>query len=181
MTTITLRLKGHINSSYKIFIQEGVVNSIPSFLKKENIGSKYAIITDSTTKKLYGDSFLKFLRKNGIKTEIISFSGGELSKRLETVEKLAEEMVNKNFDRKDAIIILGGGIAGDMGGMLASIYMRGMPYIQIPTTLLAMVDSAIGGKTGVDLSGGKNLLGTTYQPKAVFIDLKYLKTLPDTQ
>lgn len=116
-----------------------------------------------------------------MQAEIITFEEGEKSKRLSVVESLAEKMVEKEFTRKDAIIALGGGVVGDIAGFLASIYFRGIPYIQIPTTLLAMVDSSIGGKTGVDMECGKNLIGTTTQPIAVFIDTNYLKTLPVKQ
>ena len=169
------------NNSYKIFIQNGIINKLPEYLKKMNLGDDYALITDTKTEKLFGRSLVKFLKSKGIKVEMISFDQGEKSKNLKTVEELAEKMIEKKFDRRDAIIVLGGGVAGDIGGFLASIYYRGIPYIQIPTTLLAMVDSAIGGKTGVDLKSGKNLIGTITQPKAVFIDTNYLKTLPENQ
>ncbi len=150
-------------------------------MKKLNLGDDYALITDTKTEKLFGRSLVKFLKSKKISVEMISFDAGEKSKNLKTVEELAEKMIEKKFDRRDAIIVLGGGVAGDIGGFLASIYCRGIPYIQIPTTLLAMVDSAIGGKTGVDLKSGKNLIGTITQPKAVFIDTNYLKTLPENQ
>ncbi|MEK7085497.1 MAG: 3-dehydroquinate synthase, partial [Patescibacteria group bacterium] len=169
------------DNSYKIFIQNGIINKLPEYLKKMNLGDDYALITDTKTEKLFGRSLVKFLKSKGIKVEMISFDQGEKSKNLKTVEELAEKMIEKKFDRRDAIIVLGGGVAGDIGGFLASIYYRGIPYIQIPTTLLAMVDSAIGGKTGVDLKSGKNLIGTITQPKAVFIDTNYLKTLPENQ
>ena len=139
------------------------------------------IVTDSKVRKLYGNSLLRFLKKSGIQADIISFPQGEKNKTLQSVEKLANEMVEKGFDRKDAIISLGGGVVGDVASLLSATYMRGIPYIQIPTTLLSMVDSSVGGKTGVDLESGKNLLGTFTQAKAVFIDIKYLKTLSSKQ
>lgn len=150
-------------------------------LKKLKLGNRYAIITDSKVERLYGIALLRNLKKNGIEAELFSFKEGEISKNLKTVETLAEQMVEKGFDRKDAIIALGGGVVGDMAGFLASIYMRGIPYVQIPTTLLAMVDSSIGGKTGVDLPQGKNLLGTFQLPKAILLDLRYIKTLSQQQ
>lgn len=177
MTIIKVKLLGEAAKTCEIQIEKGITNKIPNYLNKAKLGQKYAIITDSKIKRLYGNSFLRFLKKNGIEADIFSFPDGEKSKRLETIEKLAEEMVNKNFDRKDAIIAFGGGVTGDMAGFLASIYMRGIPYIQIPTTLLSMVDSSVGGKTGVDLECGKNMLGTFNQAKAVFVDNSYLKTL----
>lgn len=181
MPKIKVKISRRPRDKYMIFIKENCIDSLPDFLKENCIGEKYGILTDSKTKKIYGDSLLKFFKKNKINAELISFDQGEKSKTLETVEKLAEEMVKKNFDRNCALIVLGGGVPGDLGGFLASVFMRGIPYIQIPTTLLAMVDSAIGGKTGVDLEAGKNLIGTTSQPKAVFVDINYLKTLPQNQ
>jgi 3-dehydroquinate synthase len=181
MTQITLKLRSKPKNTCKIFIQKGIIDKLPEYLKENKIGEKYAIITDSSVKKLFGEQLSKKLKKRGIKNEIISFEKGENSKNLSTIEKLAEEMIAKNFDRKDAILSIGGGVTGDMAGFLSSIYMRGIPYIQIPTTLMAMIDSSIGGKTGVDLHSGKNLLGTTKQPKAVFVDINYLKNLPEKE
>lgn len=181
MPIIQARHKKISDDSYKVFIEKGVVNKLPKLLKELGLGQKYAIITDSKTSKIHGQTISKFLNKNGIKNEIFSFESGEKSKTLSTIEELAESMVEKGFNRKDAIIALGGGVVGDIAGFLASIYLRGIPFVQIPTTLLAAVDSAIGGKTGVDLKIGKNLLGTITQPKAVFIDINLLKTLPENQ
>ncbi len=181
MPKIKVKLESKIDSSYEISIEKGITAKIPAYLNKSKLGKKYAIITDSKVKGLYADAFARFLRKNDIDCEVFSFQHGEKSKTLETVEKLAEEMLNKNFDRNDAIIALGGGVTGDIAGFLASIYMRAIPYIQIPTTVLAMVDSSVGGKTAVDLKQGKNLIGTFTQPKAVFVDISYLKTLSPKQ
>jgi len=175
MSEIKVNLKQ--GNSYKVFIRAGISAEIPAHLKKLNLGNKYAIITDSKVERLYALTFSKSLKKEGIQSEIFSFVEGEPSKNLQTVEHLAKRMIEKGFDRKDTIIALGGGVTGDIAGFLSSIYMRGIPYIQIPTTLLAMVDSSIGGKTGVDLPEGKNLIGTFNQPCAVFIDPLFLKTL----
>ena len=181
MTEIKVNLKSAVNNSYKIIIENGITQEIPKHLKKMKLGNKYAIITDSKVGKLYGFSFARFLKNNDIECELFSFPEGEKSKNLKTIENLASQMIEKGFDRKDAIIALGGGVAGDAAGFLSGIYMRGIPCIQIPTTLLSMVDSSIGGKTGVDLITGKNLIGVFNQPKIVFIDTHYLKTLPKTQ
>ncbi|MBI4235027.1 3-dehydroquinate synthase [Candidatus Peregrinibacteria bacterium] len=181
MQIIKTKLKKKVDNSYKIFIGEGLAKDLAALLKESPIGKKYAIITDSITKKLFGKNILKNFNNKKISAEIFTFNKGEKSKQINTIEKLANEMIAKGFDRKDAIIALGGGVVGDLAGFLASIYMRGIPYIQVPTTLLAMVDSAIGGKTGVDIESGKNLLGTIAQPKAVYIDIDFLKTLPKNQ
>ena len=181
MSNIRVDLKRTTDRSYTIFIQKEATLELPYYLKKHKVGKKYAIITDDKTQKLFGNALLRHLERHGIRAEIITFGEGEKSKRLSTVESLAGKMVEKEFTRKDAIIALGGGVVGDIAGFLASIYFRGIPHIQIPTTLLAMVDSSIGGKTGVDMKCGKNLIGTTTQPIAVFIDTNYLKTLPVKQ
>ncbi len=181
MPIINLRLKEKLVKSHKIYVEDGITKQIPEILKKMEVGKKYAIITDTIVEKLFGKKLQNALKRKKIKSEIISFKKGEQSKTMATVEKLGEEMIKKGFDRYDAVIALGGGVVGDIGGFLASIYMRGIPYIHIPTTLMAMIDSAIGGKTGVDLKCGKNLMGTIYQPKAVFIDINYLKNLPVKQ
>ncbi len=181
MKIIPITLKKKLDDSHKIYIGNDLEKEICGFLSKTKVGNKYAIISDSKVARLYAPTLKRELTKAGITSEIFFFKEGEQEKKLENLEKLANEMLAKNFDRKDAIIALGGGVVGDLGGFLASIYMRGIPFIQIPTTLLAMVDASVGGKTGVDLKMGKNLLGTFNQPKAVFIDTNYLKTLPQKQ
>lgn len=181
MPIIHLRLKEKLVKSHKIYVEDGITKRIPEILEKMEIGTKYAIITDSIVEKLFAKKLQNALKRKKIKSEIISFKKGEQSKTMATAEKLGEEMINKGFDRQDAVIALGGGVVGDLGGFVASIYMRGIPYIHIPTTLMAMVDSAIGGKTGVDLKNGKNLMGTITQPKVVFVDIAYLKSLPTKQ
>lgn len=181
MSTIKIKLKSNRDDSYPIYIEMGCESKIPGYLKKHKLGKKYAIITDSKVKNLYAHKLKRLLKKEDIEAEIFSFPNGEKSKNLQTIEKLAEELIESKFDRNDCIIALGGGVVGDIAGFLASIYMRAIPFIQIPTTLLAMVDSSVGGKTGVDLKSGKNLVGTFTQPKAVFIDSKYLKTLSPKQ
>lgn len=118
------------------------------------------------------------MRKKKIDAVLLTIPHGEKSKSLKTAEKLLTTMTLLGFTRQDAVITLGGGVVGDLGGFIASVFMRGINYIHVPTTLLAMVDSSIGGKTGVDLATGKNLAGTFHQPKAVLIDQTVLKTLP---
>jgi 3-dehydroquinate synthase (EC 4.2.3.4) len=114
----------------------------------------------------------------GIQADMIEFPAGEVSKNVDVMLDIVKKLLDMGVDRRSVLIALGGGVAGDLTGFVASTYMRGIPYIQVPTTLLAQVDSSIGGKTGIDLSAGKNLLGAFYQPKGVFIDLSFLQTLP---
>lgn len=166
--------------SYKIYIGAGILTEIDKYLTEFD-ASKYIIITDDTVYELLGIDLIKQLEESKFNASIISIPSGESQKNLQTIEYLAKELIKLEADRKSLLIALGGGVIGDIVGFLASIYMRGIPYIQIPTTLLAQVDSSVGGKTGVDLAEGKNLLGTFYQPKAVFIDVGVLSTLPKIQ
>ncbi len=167
--------------SYKIFIGPGILTELHEYLKKEPIGNKYFIITDSNVEELLGHDLLHLLDASGIQAHLISFEAGEGSKSLSTIEDISRQMVQAGADRKSAVIALGGGVAGDMAAFAASIYMRGIEFIQIPTTYLAQVDSSVGGKTGVNLPEGKNLIGTFYQPKAVFADIGTLSTLPQQE
>ncbi|MGB9762070.1 MAG: 3-dehydroquinate synthase [Caldimicrobium thiodismutans] len=171
-------LKVKTKPPYEILIGEDLLKRIPEDIKKHLDFGKIAIITDSKVENLYGESLLEDLKKAGISAKLFTFPEGEASKNMDVIVRLARAMLQAGFDRKDLILALGGGVVGDIAGFLASIYMRGIPFIQVPTTLLAQVDSSIGGKTGVDLPEGKNLLGTFYQPKRVYIDLSVLKTLP---
>ncbi len=171
-------IKVQTKPEYEILIKEGIFSEIPEDLKRNFNFGKVAIVTDSKVKELYGENFLKKLQKEGIKAHIFSFPEREKSKNINTVISLARQMIQKTYDRKDLIVALGGGVTGDIAGFLASIYLRGIPYVQVPTTLLAQVDSSVGGKTGVDLPEGKNLIGTFYQPARVYIDPLVLKTLP---
>lgn len=179
--THNVRLRRWHDDSYRIIIQPGVLHAIGRDLKKHGWGAKYCIVSDTHVRKLYGEELLKELRAEGIDTTLISFQPGESRKRLATVEKLAEQMVQLGHNRSSCIVTLGGGVVGDLAGFLASIYMRGVPLVQIPTTLIAMADSSIGGKTGVDLKLGKNLLGTFAQPKKIYIDAQLLSTLSQRQ
>ncbi len=163
---------------YQILIGENILPILTEDLSTNQKYGKIAIISDSKVEKLYGEKILEILLEKGLKAEIFSFPEGEESKNINTVVELARSMLQRGYDRKDLIVALGGGVVGDIAGFLASIYLRGIPYVQVPTTLLSQVDSSVGGKTGVDLPEGKNLLGTFYQPTKVYIDVKFLNSLP---
>ena len=137
---------------------------------------KIVIITDSNTKKLYGTKLARELKK--YKPLLLSFKAGEPSKNYKTKQYLESHMLKQRCDRETIILALGGGVVGDISGYVAATYMRGISYIQIPTTLLAMVDSSIGGKTGINTPEGKNLIGAYHQPADIILNLNYLKTLP---
>jgi 3-dehydroquinate synthase len=142
--------------------------------------SSIAIVTDDLVGKLYARGVENQLSKIA-KTTVIVFPHGEKSKTLETSSRIASQMSDSGLDRKSVLVSLGGGVVGDISGFVASIFKRGIKYVQVPTTLLAQVDSSIGGKTGVDTNWGKNQLGTFYQPRAIFIDPDLLDTLPDSE
>ncbi len=169
---------GLAERSYPIIIRPSLLSLIGADLATRKIGKRYGIISDDHVAGLYGETLLQSLADAGVEAELITFPRGEASKNLQTIATLASELAGRGFDRGDALIALGGGVSGDMAGFLASIYMRGIPFVQIPTTLLSQVDSSVGGKTGVDIPEGKNLVGTFYQPRAVYIDPDVLKTLP---
>ena len=178
---VKVNLNKTVDNSYEIIIDRNILNKIPSELKKKPLGNRYLIITDSNIEKLFGRRLLQNLRKKGLKADMISLKPGEQSKNLKVFEQLQEKTHALGLDRKSAIIALGGGVVGDIAGFVAASYMRGISYIQVPTSLLADVDSSIGGKVAVDLAGGKNIVGAFHQPKKVYIDISLLKKLPQKE
>lgn len=174
---ITLHV-GLEDRSYPILIEEGCLQKVGADLAERRLADYYCVVADNRVAELYGDVLMRSLAEAGIRAECIQFPRGEASKTLQTIADLASGLAKKGFGRKDALIALGGGVTGDITGFLAASYMRGIPFVQIPTTLLAQVDSSVGGKTGVDIPEGKNLVGAFYQPKAVYIDMSVLSTLP---
>lgn len=167
--------------AYPIFIASGLLQEVGRDLKERAVGKRYIVIADDKVAALYGKSLLASLHASDLDAQLIEFPHGEGSKHLATVTDLARKLAQHNVDRKDALIALGGGVTGDITGFLAAIYMRGIPFVQVPTTLLAQVDSSVGGKTGVDIPEGKNLVGCFYQPQAVYIDSTVLHSLPDAE
>ncbi len=176
--TVTVPL---LANAYDILIGPGILAELEGDLKEKFLAPRYIIITDSNVEKYLGTDLLNLLRQARIQVDLLAFAAGEKSKNIATVIDLARRMVALGADRQTAILALGGGVAGDIAAFLASIYMRGIPLIQIPTTLLAQVDSSVGGKTGVDLPEGKNLIGTFYQPRRVYADIRALTTLPQAE
>lgn len=142
---------------------------------------KVCIITDSNVSSLYGDEIMRILDGNCKKNVLFTFPAGEENKTLDTIKDIYTFLIQEKFDRKDLLIALGGGVTGDITGFAASTYLRGIDFVQIPTTLLAQADSSIGGKTGVDFDGYKNMVGAFYMPKLVYMNVGVLKTLDDRQ
>ncbi|MBQ0032482.1 MAG: 3-dehydroquinate synthase [bacterium] len=142
---------------------------------------KAALVTDLNVDRFYGDAIVRQIEDTGLQVERIVFPAGEKSKTLETYVELVRGFAALELTRTDFAIALGGGVVGDLTGFAAATYMRGIGFVQIPTTLLAMVDSSIGGKTGVDIPEGKNLVGAFHLPKKIIRDVKFLETLPDRE
>lgn len=162
---------------YPSIVERGCLHRVPSFLPPKT-GKIFAVTTKDVW-QLHGERFLAAL--GGREVEPLFYRGNENHKRLASLEELAEQMVAKGADRSSLVIGFGGGIVTDIAGFLAAIFMRSVPVIQIPTTLLAQVDAAVGGKTGVNLASGKNLIGSFHQPLAVLIDPDMLSTLPERE
>lgn len=166
-------------NSYTIQIENGLLSGLPDRVREFRRSDKVFIITDSVVDGIYGDMLLYNFLKNGFVPRRYVVSPGEESKSLAEVEKIYGAMLSFGISRNDLVIALGGGVVGDLGGFAAATFLRGIPLIQVPTTLLAQVDSSIGGKVAVNLPQGKNMAGVFYQPKAVYIDPSVLDTLPD--
>jgi 3-dehydroquinate synthase len=166
-------------NSYNILIEKGLLNKLGEELKNIYFGEKIFIITDENVDKYYGSKVKDELDKIGYKTRKMVLAPGEKTKSFSTLPSIYNELLDFKLTRKELIITLGGGVIGDLGGFVASTFLRGVSFIQIPTSLLAQVDSSVGGKVAVDLEKGKNLVGSFYQPKAVFIDPDVLNTLPE--
>ncbi len=164
--------------SYDIWVEPGILKKLGSLYRRYHLGPKAAIITDEIVAGLYSDSVCQSLRAQGVEAVLCTIPPGEDQKSLQTAERLYTRLLEAGLDRHSVIIALGGGVIGDLGGFVASTFLRGIEYIQIPTTLLAQVDSSIGGKTAVNHPLGKNLIGTFYQPRLVLIDPTVLQTLP---
>ena len=165
-------------NSYDIFIGSSILNDASRFIKGIAGTSGGIVITDKNVGALYGEACRKALGAEGLSYPIIEVPAGEKSKSLETASFLYDKFIEHGLDRKSPVIALGGGVVGDLAGFVAATFMRGLPFIQIPTSLLADVDSSVGGKVAVDHPAGKNMIGAFYQPRAVFIDVQFLETLP---
>lgn len=181
MRTVKVNLDKKSLSSYEIRIGKDILDRMVLLIAKNHKAGRYVVITDDCVGDLYGKKFLAALKDMGAVASLIDFPAGESSKNINTVLDITGKLIEGEADRETCLIALGGGVVGDIAGFVASVFMRSVPYIQIPTTLVAQVDSSIGGKTGIDLPYGKNLLGTFYQPAAVFASLSFLETLPEKE
>ncbi|MCP4264936.1 MAG: 3-dehydroquinate synthase [Candidatus Brocadiaceae bacterium] len=164
--------------SYNIIIDKGILDQVGTLISKTISPRKAIIVTDKVVEPLYGKIVLDSLSKCDFDVKLVSLALGEEQKSMEKAGEFYEHLFDHKMDRKSLIVALGGGVLGDLAGFVAATFMRGIPFVQIPTTLLAQVDSSIGGKVAVNHPRGKNMIGCFYQPKAVYIDTDTLRTLP---
>lgn len=177
-TTIPVALG---DRSYEIEIGHGNLSGIAAFLRQRRACSHVVVITDSHVGPLHGQTVMKSLECAGIRADLLAVPAGETSKCVAQAEQLWQELAKRNTDRKTVIVAIGGGVVGDLAGFIAATYTRGLGFVQIPTTLLAQVDSSVGGKVGINLPAAKNIVGAFWQPAGVLIDLELLKTLPERE
>lgn len=181
MSRRTLEVGHAEGATYPVHIETGLLGHAAWVCRTYAPAHRYAVIADSQVARLYGGSVVSGLEGAGFAADLFPFPAGEWNKNREQWAALSDRMLHARFGRDSAVVALGGGVAGDLAGFVAATYMRGVPVVQIPTTLLAMLDSSVGGKTGVDTEAGKNLIGAFHHPSAVLIDPAVLETLPRHQ
>ncbi len=167
--------------SYSIEIGSGLLSTVGKRCQNLGLGKRCAIITDRRVGPLYAKKAAASLKQAGFETNIITVAAGEKAKSLSVVGQCYDQLAACRLERKSFVVALGGGVVGDLAGFVAASYLRGIPFVQVPTTLLAQVDSSVGGKTGINLKAGKNLVGAFYQPRLVLCDLDTLRTLPSRE
>lgn len=179
-TTISLRLK---QDQYTVLVGSDLLNETAALVRTHTgIKSQRAVIvTDSNVGPLYAEAVRESLESAGVEVSTITVPAGEASKSMEQVTEICREMLRSGLDRKSVLVALGGGVIGDLAGFAAAIFQRGIPCVQIPTTIVSLVDSSVGGKTGVNTPEGKNLLGAFHQPALVLADVSTLQSLPDRE
>lgn len=178
---LSVNIPSKSSSQYPIFIGQRIVDEMHVFLSQNLNSRKIVIVSDDIVAKLYANHLINYLKTYDYDVKLITFEHGEANKSATTKLYIEEEMFKLSCDRSTLCLALGGGVVGDIVGFTAATYMRGISYIQVPTSLLAMIDSSVGGKTAVNTSYGKNIIGAFWQPKAVFMDLEFLKSLPKEQ
>ncbi len=176
--TSTSVQSGGQTSDYRVLVGRGLLAALPDLLREHAPAHRYAVITDSTVADLYGTPVLEALRESGLAADLLSFPAGERHKTRAHWMDLTDGLLERGFGRDSCVVALGGGVVGDLGGFVAATYMRGVPVVQVPTSLVAMVDASIGGKTGVDVEWGKNLVGAFHAPNLVVADPEVIRTLP---
>lgn len=165
-------------ADYEVLVGRGLTAQLPALLRERCPAHRYAVIADHKVAELHGAALLATLTGAGLPVEVFDFPSGEWNKTREQWGAITDRLLTAGFGRDSAVLAFGGGVAGDLAGFVAATYLRGIPFVQVPTTLMAMIDSSIGGKTGVDAPAGKNLVGAFHQPRLVLADIEYLATLP---
>lgn len=167
--------------AYPIYIGQGALSELTHVLRGLQPRGVAGLVTDTNVGPLYGDAVAAHMREAGLEVALCVLPAGEQHKRLGAIEGICEDCLRAGLDRSSVIVALGGGVVGDVAGLAAAVYMRGIRLVQIPTTVVAQVDSSVGGKTGVNLTEAKNIVGAFHQPSAVIVDLNMLKSLPDRE
>jgi 3-dehydroquinate synthase len=175
METLSVNLGGR---SYPIYIGEGILARAGEFLRQAGLRGKVAVVTNPTVAQLYLDPLDEALSHAGFEVLPVLVPDGEDHKDLKSLASIYDSLIGERFERKSCVLALGGGVVGDLAGFAAATFLRGVPFVQVPTTLLAQVDSSVGGKTGINHQDGKNLIGAFYQPRLVLIDVAVLQSLP---
>ncbi|MGQ9921027.1 MAG: 3-dehydroquinate synthase [Desulfobacca sp.] len=180
MKVIPVHLPGR-DRSYEIILDPGGRQRLGKHLAKVLPGRRVWLVSDTLVTRLYGQEIRDHLREQGFQASLLTVARGERSKSWPVAARLMQQLLAQGADRGSALIALGGGVVGDLAGFVAALFMRGLPIVQMPTTLLAMVDASIGGKTAINLPAGKNLVGAFHQPRLVLIDPEFLLTLPQRE
>ena len=178
MTAIRVSLREARDASYDVIVGRGILGTLPGLLQERCPAARYAVIADHKVAELVGPAVMASLREAGLDAVLLHFPSGEWNKSRAQWQELTDGLLAAQVGRDGAVVALGGGVAGDLAGFVAATYLRGVPWVQVPTSLLAMIDSSVGGKTGVDVPAGKNLVGAFHQPRVVLADVGVLTTLP---
>lgn len=178
MNKVNININNDLKINYDILVEKGLINDTGKLVKEVLRGKRALIVTDDIVDKFYTEIVKKSLEKEDIITSVCVLQNGETNKNIESIYNIYSSLAKNELSRKDIIIALGGGVIGDMAGYAAAAWMRGIDFVQIPTTLLACVDSSVGGKTGINIREGKNLVGAFHSPRLVIMDSDVLNTLP---
>ena len=178
MNKVNININNDAKINYDILVEKGLINDTGKLVKEVLRGKRALIVTDDIVDKFYTETVKKSLEKENIITSVCVLQNGETNKNIESIYNIYSSLAKNELSRKDIIIALGGGVIGDMAGYAAATWMRGIDFVQIPTTLLACVDSSVGGKTGINIKEGKNLVGAFHSPRLVIMDSDVLNTLP---
>ena len=176
-----IRVHSPEGNMYDVIVQSGGLNSLGRLLRERDLQGPVAVISDEVVANIYAEQTVKSIEAAGYDAHVLTFPAGEGSKNIDTVMSFWRQLLKAGMDRKSTVVALGGGVTGDLAGFAAATFMRGILWVDVPTTLLAMADSSLGGKTGFDLAEGKNLIGSFHSPKLVLADPTLLKTLPDAE